>query len=594
MTAPKGLIRLPTMNSVILDQPWHFARENISAIDELARKSGIPGIVAGFLHQRGISTPEAVDQHLNPALKSLSDPWKMADMDRAVDRMVRAIAGRDHVAVFGDYDVDGVTSSALVFNFLKGLGLEVTVCLPHREQDGYGLNVEAIRDLASKGCRLLITVDCGISDNDEVALARELGMDVIVTDHHECPGSLPNALAVLNPKRPDCAFRFKELAGVGVAFNLIRALRRRLHEQGHWSTGQVPNLKAYLDIVALGTVADVVPLLGDNRILVRAGLEVLGQSAKPGIIALKNVCALDSVVTATDIAFRMAPRINAAGRMDHAYKAFRLLVTDDPAEANMLANDLHSLNQDRQKEEKQILSEALAEIQALERQSAYVLANSKWKRGIIGIVASRLAERFFRPVILLTLDGEEAFGSGRSPEGLNLYEFLCACSDHLSAFGGHRAAAGMRLSSDSVEGFSRAFQQVVASTLEQKDVSPRLEVDGSVCVEELIDPVFSRLYEQLEPFGAGYPAPLFSVRDFAVRWSKIIGNGHLKLILTPRTASQCRYPRNQVDLVGWGHGDKIGLPWEELELACMPCFNVWQGQKRLELRLKDVRQIKTS
>jgi single-stranded-DNA-specific exonuclease len=578
-----------TMNSVILEQPWDFASLNTLAVDELARKLGIPGIIAKFLYQRGISTPEAVAQHLSPALKSLSDPWKMMDMDKAVDRLVKAVAQKEQVAVFGDYDVDGVTSAALVFEFLKGLGLKVTVYIPHRENEGYGLNAEALRNLASRGCKLLITVDCGISDSEAVALAGELGMDVIITDHHEPPDSLPKALAVLNPKRSDCAFPFKELAGVGVAFNLVRALRHCLYGRGHWNAGQVPNLKEYLDFVAMGTVADVVPLLEDNRILVRAGLEVLGRSDRPGIKALKALCSLDSGITSTDIAFRIAPRINAAGRMAHADKAFRLLVTDDEAEAKQLANELHLLNQERQSEEKHIFNEALDKIRSLENESAYVLSSPEWRRGVIGIVASRLVEQFHRPVILFALDGDEAHGSGRSPEGLNLYESLCACSGHLSSFGGHRAAAGMRLPSNSVEGFSEAFQKVVASVLEHNDISPRLMVDCTTCIEELIDPDFSRFYEHLEPFGAGYPAPLFAVRDFSVHRSTVVGNGHLKLTLTSRTGLQNEYMRGKMDLVGWGYGDKVGLPWEELELACMPCLNVWQGQKRLELRLKDIR-----
>jgi single-stranded-DNA-specific exonuclease len=240
------------MSSVILEQPWDFASLNTLAIEELAGKSGVPDIIAKFLYQRGISTPEAVAKHLSPALKSLSDPWKMMDMDRAVDRLVKAVAQKEQVAVFGDYDVDGVTSAALVSGFLEKLGLKVTVYIPHRENEGYGLSAEGLRNLASGGCKLLITVDCGISDSEEVALAGELGMDVIITDHHEPPDSLPSALAVLDPKRSDCAFAFKELAGVGVAFNLVRALRHRLYELGHWSTGQVPNLKEYLDFVAMG------------------------------------------------------------------------------------------------------------------------------------------------------------------------------------------------------------------------------------------------------------------------------------------------------------------------------------------------------
>ena len=576
------------MDSVILGQPWHFVSLDTAALNKFIRESRLPSVIARFLYRRGINTPDAADCHLNPMLKFLSDPWKMVDMDRAVDRLVKAVVQRDRVAVFGDYDVDGVTSSALVYRFLRGLGLEVVVYIPHREE-GYGLSAKGIEDLASRGCNLLITVDCGITNNKEVALAERLGMDVIITDHHEPSSSLPKALAVLDPKRLDCPFPFKELAGVGVAFNLMRALRYRLYRLGHWNGGRIPNLKAYLDLVAMGTVADVVPLLGDNRILVRTGLEVLNGSTRPGIRALKAVCSLDSEVTSRDIAFRIGPRINAAGRMAHADKAFRLLITEKEADAKALADELNQLNQERQAEERLILKEALAEIESSGKRPAYVLASPKWKRGIIGIVASRLVEQFCRPVVLMAMDGDEAYGSGRCPEGLNLHECLCACSDHLTAFGGHRAAAGMRLSLNSIDGFRKAFQQVVSSAIEQNDAFPRLEVDGAARIEELLDPDFCRLYRQLEPFGAGYPAPLLAVQDFTVSRSRVVGNGHLKLTLRPRTSSQDRYPGRGVDLVGWGQGDKQGLPWERLELACMPCFNVWQGQRRLELRLKDIR-----
>ncbi len=575
------------MDSVILGLPWHFASLDYTALDRFVRESGLPDIIARFLYRRGIYTPEAADYHLNPVLKSLSDPWKMKDMDRAADRMVRAVLQRDRVAVFGDYDVDGVTSSALLYKFLKGLGLDVEVYIPHRE-DGYGLSAKGINACASKGCRLLITVDCGITSNEEVLLARGLGIDIIITDHHEPSGSLPQAIAVLDPKRPDCHFPFKELAGVGVAFNLIRALRHRLYKMGYWDRRQVPNLKSYLDLVALGTVADVVPLLKDNRILVRAGLEVLSGSTRPGIRALKAVCGLDSDVTSRDIAFRIGPRINAAGRMAHAYKAFRLLITESEADAMALADELDQLNQERQAEEKLILREALAEIESLGERPAYVLAGHDWKRGIIGIVASRLVEQFCRPVVLLALDGDVAYGSGRCPEGINLYECLCACADYLTSFGGHKAAAGMHLPVNSIQGFRKAFQEVASLTMEQNGVFPRLEIDGAVRIEELLDPEFCRLYAQLEPFGTGYPAPLLALQDFRVSSSRVVGSGHLKLTLRPQNGPQNGYLKS-MELLGWGQGDKQGLPWDRLELACMPYFSLWQGRRRLELRLRDIR-----
>jgi single-stranded-DNA-specific exonuclease len=577
------------MTSLILSQAWHFQKPDHKVVDEIARASMMPQILARILYQRGIRTPEDAARHMSPSLGSLNDPWTMEGMAEAVDRLVRAVADREKVGVFGDYDADGVTSASVVFLFLQEIGLDVTAYFPHREHDGYGLNAEGIRILASRGCRLLITVDCGISDSEEIALARELGIDVIVTDHHEPPDALPPAMAVLNPKRPDCRFPFKELAGVGVAFNLVRALRHRLHDLGHWAGAEVPNLKAYLDLVAIGTVADMVPLTEDNRILARVGLEVMAQSPRPGVRALKLLCGLDSPPTAVDVAYRLAPRINAAGRMAHAGEAFRLLVTDDRQEADELAQRLHGLNQERQSKEASIFREAQAMVKSMGKRAAYVLSSPAWTQGVIGIVASKLMEQLSKPVILIASNGREAHGSGRSPEGLNLYELIGACSGHLTAFGGHRAAAGLRLAPDAIDDFCRAFEQAASSALEEADFAPVLEVDCPASLDELADPAFHRLYNMLEPFGAGYPSPLFAVRNFSVKRSAVVGKGHLKLTLASPDlrGDACN---GELDLIGWGHGDKVGLAWDELELACVPILNVWQGRRRLELRLRDARR----
>jgi single-stranded-DNA-specific exonuclease len=577
------------MSSLILSQAWRFHNPDHTVVDALARASMVPQIIARILYQRGIRTPEDAAQHMSPSLGSLNDPWTMEGMAEAVERLVRAVADREKIGIFGDYDADGVTSASVVFLFLREIGLDVTAHFPHREHDGYGLNAKGIRILASRGCRLLITVDCGISNGEEVGLAKELGIDVIITDHHEPPDALPPALAVLNPKRPDCRFPFKELAGVGVAFNLIRALRHRLHELGHWADGGVPNLKAYLDLVAIGTVADMVPLTEDNRILARVGLEVMAQSLRPGVQALKELCGLDSSPTAVDVAYRLAPRINAAGRMAYAGEAFRLLVTDDRQEADGLAQRLNGLNQERQFKEASVFREAQAMVKFMGERAAYVLSSPDWTQGVIGIVASRLMEQLSRPVILIVSDEKEAHGSGRSPDGLNLYELIEACSGHLAAFGGHRAAAGLRLAPDSINGFSQAFEQAASSALEDADFAPVLEVDCPASLEELADPAFHRLYDMLEPFGAGYPSPLFAVRDFSVKRTAVVGKGHLKLTLASpdQRENACN---SGLDLIGWGHGDKVGLAWDELELACVPILNVWQGRRRLELRLKDARR----
>lgn len=584
MTAPQAPVTLTAMPSLILQRKWHFSDADPKEINTLAQRSGVPPLIARLLIQRGFQEPDAVTRHLTPSLQFLNDPGLMQDMDRAVDRLVEAVAGREPVVVFGDYDADGITAAALLARFFEGLRLPICVHLPHREHEGYGLNSEAIRKLAYEGCHLLVTVDCGISNHEEIALSNELGMDVIVTDHHEPPPVLPPALAVVNPKRLDCPFPFKEMAGVGVAFNLVRALRRRLHSLGHWTSDELPNLKAYLDLVAIGTIADVVPMIGDNRVLTRVGLEVLDEERSPGIRALHSCCGLKHPCTAKDVAFRLAPRINAAGRMAHADTAWRLLTTNDEAEAVRLADTLDRLNLERKIEEARILKEASAQVKELGAQPGYVLTSHGWRRGVVGIVASRLIELLARPTILLALEGEEAHGSGRSPEGLNLYKALASCSEHLTAFGGHKAAAGLHLSATDIGAFTKAFHRALTAATAGRDLTPRVQVDGHASVTDLMNPVFQRLYAMLEPFGAGYPEPLLAISGSNVCRRRIVGERHLKLHLA---ANPQDLPA--LDLMAWGLAERIDMPWNALELACRPYINRWNGQQRLELHLEDAR-----
>ncbi len=576
------------MKSLILEQYWSLPSLDFNEVERLARASGLPLFIACLLFQRGIRTRDGVARHLTPRLSSLNDPFLMADMAKAVERLRSAVVAGEKIAIFGDYDADGVTGSALVYLFLKDLGLSPVVYIPHRETEGYGLNPDAVKKLSSEGCSLVVTVDCGISCHEEIKLASQLGMDVIVTDHHEPPPVLPPALAVVNPKRVDCPFPFKGLAGVGVAFNLVRGLRSVLYQQGFWSGTDVPNLKNYLDLVALGTVADMVPLLEDNRILVKTGLEVLEYSMRPGIRALKKICQLGSNISTQDIGFRLAPRLNAAGRMAEAEEAFKLLVTPSPEEAESLASRLHQLNQERQSEEAKILRHALKQAKETGPRDSYVLYSDEWKRGVVGIVASKMVEQLKRPVILLAVDGDMAYGSGRGPDLINLYEVLCECRDHLTGFGGHKAAAGLRLPVKEIGAFQAAFEASVKKAVGDGDFRPVLRVDFATPLEQLFDPGVHKLFDLLEPFGAEYPEPLLAVERFRVRYQKIVGKGHLKLTLVPQ-----EYNGNGlgcgVELVGWGHGDKINLPWERMEIVCRPFMSEYQGQRRFTLQLKDAR-----
>jgi len=433
------------------------------------------------------------------------------------------------------------------------------------------------------GTNLLITVDCGISCVEEIKLANSLGMDVIVTDHHQVPKDIPPAVAVLNPKRHDCRFPFKELAGVGVVFNLIRALRRDLYERGFWKDGNFPNLKEYLDIVALGTIADIVPLLGDNRILVRTGLKVLEQTKRVGVKALFDVAGIKPPFNTDTVGFILAPRLNAAGRMDHAQKALKLLITKDPIEAQKLAKELNELNQKRQAEESRILKEAQEIAKAMGNKNSYVIASKGWHRGVIGIVASRLMDIFYRPIVMVSLDDEMAHASARSPQGLNLYNLLLKCEKYLKAFGGHSCAAGLSISTDMLDAFSKEFERVTTMAWEQlEDKEPFICLDAKVNVSELSTPKFRDMFSLLEPFGPGYEEPFLCVSGNFVSKKRIVGQKHLKLYLAEENSKE-------LELLGWGLADKLDIDWNNTELACRACLNTWNGVTKLELRLFDLR-----
>ncbi len=575
------------MPSLILKRSWSFKKPEKGLIQDLSSRLSFPGSIVSYLVARGLRTVEDVESHLDVSLSSLSDPFLMKGMNRGARRLIRALEARERIGIFGDYDADGVTSSALVFLFLRELGLECHVYIPHREEEGYGLNRQGLDYLRSRGCRLVITVDCGITNCQEAKYASDKGVDLIITDHHQPQEQLPSCLAVINPRQPGCRFPFKDLAGVGVAFNLMRALRSLLYRAGYWNGGNPPNLRKYLDLVAIGTVSDIVPLFGDNRIMVKTGLQVLEEGGRPGVDALMQVSSLSGSVTSTDIGFRLGPRINAAGRMDHAEKAFHLLVSQDESEAASLAGELNTLNQLRQSQERQILRQALSVIEGMGRRDSYVLASPKWKLGIIGIVASKIVEQVNRPVLMLSVDGREATGSGRCPEGLDLFSLLSACSSCLTRYGGHKAAAGLKLDIDRLDDFRRLFEQESRKGLAGGKAVPVLQIDCRVHAAELANPDYPMFLEMLEPFGPGYSGPVFSMKNFSVKDRRIVGKSHLKLTLSGQEGARGR--QAGIDLVAWGHGDKLSFSWNDMEIAFTPGINNWQGRRSLQLVLKDAR-----
>jgi single-stranded-DNA-specific exonuclease len=552
-------------------------------VEALARALGLHPLAARVLMTRGQPEPAAAEAFLASSLADLPDPHSMKGMDAAVERITRAITTGERLATYGDYDVDGVTSTVLLAGFLRAAGADVVTYTPHRLVEGYGLNTGAVEKLAAGGVRLLITLDCGITSVEEVRAAAGLGLDVVVVDHHTVPVELPAAAAILNPHQPGCAYPYKDLAAVGVTFALVMALRRRLRELGRFGAGRAePNLKEALDLVALGTVADVVPLTGANRILVRWGLEQVTRSRRPGLRALKRVAGLaeGAPVTAGQIGFRLAPRINAAGRLDDAGRGVRLLLDADEAGGRALAEELDRENQARQEIERRMLEEALADGQAAVARGVrgLVLARPGWHAGVVGIVAARVAERFHRPAVLIGLSEGVGKGSGRSIEGFHLYDALAACQGHLRRFGGHRHAAGVTIAEDRVAGFREAFEAHAAAWLTEEQLVPRCRIDGWVEEAELTARAAEDL-EKLGPYGAGFPEPVFALRAAAGK-GRTVGahQQHLKVTVG-----------RGLDAIGFGLGAQLPLCQGPVELAFTLGFNDWDGMKRLQLKLRDLR-----
>ncbi|WP_456433056.1 single-stranded-DNA-specific exonuclease RecJ [Thermosulfuriphilus sp.] len=545
------------------------------------QKSGLPHLIGRILFHRGIREVEEAQKVLFPTLSSLGDPFLMVDMDRAVARIEKALAQREKILIYGDYDADGVTATALLWHFFQDLGHPVEVFFPHREKDGYGFHAHLINQLRNTGASLIITVDCGITGHEAAKLAQEAGLEVIITDHHQVPEELPPAVAVLNPQRRDCRYPEKNLAGVGVALTLARAVRAYLFQKGILSRKNMPNLKKLLDLVALGTIADIAPLTGENRTLAKVGLDLLSGGHRPGIRALKAVSGLEGQrVGTTEVTFRLGPRINAAGRIEEALQAFKLLTTNDPGEAQKLAQRLGELNAQRQRLENQILKEAQALIDR--KAPAQVLAGANWPKGILGIVASKIQEQLTQPVILLSIDDSGlAKGSGRSPEGLDLYKLLRRCREHLLGFGGHSSAAGLALEAAKLEAFTRAFEEATIEELSRSPLVPHIKIDAAVTLKDLLDPDFLDFFGHLEPFGPGWPEPVFALSGFKVRQQKTVGNGHLKLLVWQEGLA--------LEAVGFGLGELVDQGLEEFELAVTPEFRDYQGETFLRLRLCQLR-----
>lgn len=555
---------------------WVFRDIDPSQRAALAQALSIAPATASLLLARGVTTPDQATSWMAHQLPH--DPFLIPDMEQAVERLHRAVTTHEPICFYGDYDVDGITATSLYLSFFGGLGANVRAYMPHRLREGYGLNSGAVQRLHEEGISLLVTSDCGTTAHREVALAAQLGMDVIVTDHHQTDEQMPPAVAVLNPHRADARYPFRGLCSAALAYKTSQAYQLR------YGKSSVP-LDSLLDLVALATIADVVPLRDENRGFVREGLVQLSRGARCGVRALKQVAGVTRDCTAETIAFKLAPRINAAGRLDDAMLGVRLLTTESPAEAQRLADRLEQLNRERQKVEADIMTEALALLKDQELPPAIVLASRQWHLGVVGIVAARLVERFHRPAIVIAINGQGiGKGSARTVGGFDLYQGLAACRDLVEAFGGHPSAAGVTVCESRLDEFRARFCDVVAGWTSETAKVPMLHVDAELRLDE----VNLRLIQEigsLHPFGAGNPEPTFAVTRLEVMDSRTVGEKHLKM--TVRQGGSQPF-----DSIGFGMKSLLerGIPSRTpVDLAFMPELNHWNGYDRIQLRIRDVR-----
>ena len=562
---------------------WRVREPELALQKTLAASLNISTITSQLLINRGISDIQQAERFLSSTLSDIRSPLGMKGMKEGVERVQKALHNKEKIAIYGDYDVDGITSTSILLMFLKSAGANVSYYIPERIAEGYGLNADAISKLAERGVTLLITVDCGISDHAELKLAKELGMDVVVTDHHEVPGDLPPAYAIINPKQSGCPFPFKNLAGVGVAFNFIIALRATLRDEGFWKEKEVPNLKEYLDLVALGTIADVVPLVDENRIFVKYGLMELTASTKPGIIALKEISGLNDVpINAGMVGYRLAPRINAAGRVGKGVDGVRLLTSESYDEAASIAKLLDDGNKERQGLEEVILREATEMVESglISDRKSIVLASESWHPGVIGIVASRIAEKYYRPTVMIAIKDGVGKGSARSIHSFMLYEGLKECSHLLNEFGGHDYAAGLSINEENIEKFSDAFERVASNKLSDEDMVPEMDIDATMDLNDVTEGLVKEL-DNLAPFGEANPEPLLCSTGLGIADCKVVGNNHLKM--------RVKQGRTVRDAIGFGMGNLNLSPGINLDTAFIPQINLWNGGKSIQLKLKDVR-----
>ncbi len=564
---------------------WRLSNNNSTGKKRLAAELGINHLISQILINRNIESPDEAKKFLFPSLKDLHNPFLMKDMEKGVDRVIDAIIRGQKITVYGDYDADGITSTVILVKFLKECCDNVSFYIPDRIREGYGLNIEAVDMIKKDGSQLILTVDCGISNHKEIDYALTLGIDTVVLDHHEVPETLPRATAAINPNRRDSAFPFRSLAGVGVVFNFLIALRGTLRNRGFWKNRQYPNLKAYLDLVALGTIGDMMPLVDENRIFTKIGLSILDLDSRAGLKALKLVSGLEkSVIDAESAAFKLIPRINAAGRVGSPYDAVKLLLSNDFSESLVMAERLDQYNSQRQEIERTIVKELLEIIDAeLDpgARSCFVFSSTRWHPGVIGIVASKIVERYYRPTVLISIKDGIGRGSARSIAEYNLYEGLeSKCSPLLLSYGGHRYAAGISIREEDILDFSRLLSEAVEVDIGDTRPTPQTVIDAECTLGDIDFNLLSQI-EMLAPFGNMNPEPIFCAKDIFVESHTMVGNNHLRMSLSDNTIGYDSIWFNRGNLFGSLDGSKV-------DIAFTPQLNRWKGMSNIQLKIRDL------
>ncbi len=560
---------------------WTFKPEpDPQTVAHLQEVLNVDSIIASLLVQRGVETFGQARLFFKPTLADLHDPYLMTDMEKAVRRIEHAIKKGENILVFGDYDVDGTTAVSLVSSYLKTLTLSVATYIPDRYDEGYGVSFKGIDYADDNGCTLIIALDCGIKSIDHVAYAREKGIDFIICDHHRPGDTLPDAVAVLDPKREDCRYPYDELCGCGIGFKLIQALGMNRGQTAR-------DLTSYLDLVATAIAADIVPMTGENRILAKFGLEVINTNPRPGIKALIGQIKKQQL-DITDVVFIIAPRINAAGRIKHGDHAVKLLTEFDFDTAQHVAREIEQYNADRKELDKVITQQALRQIEENAEHDRFttVVFQDDWHKGVIGIVASRLIETHYRPTVVFTKSGDKYAASARSVKDFDVYNALQACSDHLEQFGGHMYAAGMTLKAEKYIDFKEAFEKVVRETMPEHLRTPEVLIDARLSFDQ-ITPKLIRLLRQFEPFGPMNMTPVFAASDLTdTGFAKTIGssNEHLRLYARQRNSGG-------IAAIGFGLGKKLDIVRSPQAFEAAFCIdeNEWNGTVSTQLRVKDVR-----